>query len=86
MAAIRAALIEYTSQSQANIRSLLDGRNVAYKTFWITNRIIVSAADAELVKLLSSHPDVVQVREEIVIPLEPLTRSEAVIDEEGKHL
>ncbi|OXA60145.1 Bacillopeptidase F [Folsomia candida] len=85
MAAIRAALIEYTSQSQANIRSLLDGRNVAYKTFWITNRIIVSAADAELVKLLSSHPDVVQVREEIVIPLEPLTRSEAVIDEEVKQ-
>jgi len=71
MTELRSALIAHIESSQKSLRQLLDSKSVSYKTFWITNRVIIPEASLELVHALAAHPDVAEVREKIVVPLEP---------------
>jgi hypothetical protein len=46
MTILREELISYTSAAQSSLRSFLQDEGADFKSFWITNRIIVRNADA----------------------------------------
>ena len=83
MTLARSALIEFTSQSQKAVRTLLDTKGYKYDAFWITNRIIVGNADESLLKELSYNPEIAEIRESIVIPVETVVKS-GVSSSDGK--
>jgi hypothetical protein len=72
MTDIREALISHNAQTQKALRQLLDSKSISYKTFWISNRMIIKEATLELVNELKSYPDVAQIRKEVVAQLHPV--------------
>jgi len=71
--AIRSGLMEFTEASQANILSFLSSRapSKTARGYWITNRIFIAEATADLVsEIASQFSEVAEIREAIVIPLE----------------
>jgi len=63
-------LHRHAADSQQNVVSLLESRGVQYRSFWISNAVLVSA-DQETADLLSTLPDV-----ESVTPDEPIVLSD----------
>jgi len=64
--AVYDALTSTADTSQADVRAFLDGRGVAYETFFITNAIHIAAGDADLAAELSSFTAV----SELIAPVE----------------
>jgi len=74
MTAVREALIELTTKTQAPIRSFLESRGVQFKAMWITNRIFVKNAEESLIlEVASAHQSsITEIREEIIAQIDPV--------------
>ena len=57
---------------QANAKALAVQGGFEHQVLWITNQLAVKGADAKLVMDLYDLPEVTDVQQEIVIPLEPV--------------
>src|SRR4029453_18159235 len=48
-------LTAHAAATQAALRTFLDGRGVAYDSFWIDNSIHISSADSALIRALAAR-------------------------------
>jgi subtilisin family serine protease len=60
--AVMQTLQRAADQSQAGVRSRLDGAHARYRTFWIVNAIYVENGSTDLVNSIAADPEVAQVR------------------------
>jgi len=75
--AVRAALVQTASRSQAAVVELLEQRRVDYSSHWLVNELVFTG-DAALAAALKDLPGVAGVRHERVYPLvEPVVRAAA---------
>jgi subtilisin family serine protease len=63
-------LTAHATATQAALRTFLDGRGVAYESFWIDNSIHIRSADSDLVRVLAARADVALVRVNRDVPLD----------------
>jgi len=84
MTSLRSALIANAEESQRSARKVLDTKQANYQPFWITNTIIVRAADVKLVNELSQLGEISEIREMIVVPVEPVEVTETQQPRQGQ--
>ncbi|CAL8144645.1 unnamed protein product [Orchesella dallaii] len=71
-----------TESSQKNALSLLKARSSSYRQFWASNELYIKGANAELINSLAALPEVREIRQELIITLEPLVTGGISINEE----
>ena len=59
------------SRSQNGVRGRLQGRGVAFKSFWVENKIYVPQGTLELARDLAQRPEVAAIIPEVIYPLAP---------------
>lgn len=77
--ALITALKAFSASTQKTAVEILKAspRTANFKSFWITNSIIVEAADAATINHLANLPEVVQIREEKINTINPAVPSKA---------
>jgi len=68
--------------SQKNAMNLLKAKTTSYRQFWASNELYIKGANAELVNSLAALPEVREIREELIITVEPLTTGGITPNEE----
>ena len=63
-------LTAHAAATQAALRTFLDGRGVAYESFWIDNSIHIRNADSDIIRALAARGDVALVRANREVPLD----------------
>ncbi|ODM97993.1 Bacillopeptidase F [Orchesella cincta] len=65
-------LKDLAKSTQKNALALLTTRTVSFRQFWASNELYVKGASVELVNSLAALPEVREIREELIITLEPV--------------
>lgn len=68
---MKAQLEELQKSSQANALQVLSKfSSIRYRSLWVNNKLYVQGATSEVISALAEVPEVVEIREEIVIKLD----------------
>ncbi len=87
---VYARLRETADRSQASVRRVLDAQRVPYEAHWIKNTILVRGGDLPTLRALSSHSEVLRIRDlphaKLIEPDHPAQRGAAAVAGIGDNI